>query len=110
MVLPRLLRAVSLCARPTHARSLSVSHSFMQALESLRNFNGMVEILSALQATPIYRLRHTLQARARLAPPSHPYIRRSTNLTCTLCECMCASVCVCVSVCVFVRGCRGSRR
>ena len=34
-----------------------------QALESLRNFNGIVEIMTALVSSPIYRLRFTLQVR-----------------------------------------------
>ena len=45
------------------AATIACARCAAQALEALQNFNGVVELLTGLQSSQIFRLRFTLQAR-----------------------------------------------
>jgi len=41
-----------------------------QCLEKLKNFNGVIEVMTALQSSPVYRLKDTAAVRLSSSPCS----------------------------------------
>lgn len=60
-MLSNVLFTISFASLSVHF--LTFVFSFLQVFQELNNFNGIIEVVSALNSSPIYRLQHTFAVR-----------------------------------------------
>lgn len=51
----------------------------LQVFQELNNFNGVLEVVSAMNSSPVYRLDHTFEVEPPDAPPIHLTHRTWSN-------------------------------
>lgn len=49
----------------------------LQVFQELNNFNGVLEVVSAMNSSPVYRLDHTFEVRTH--PNAHFGVRKDPN-------------------------------